>query len=132
MHLFIEKSVNNSFAHHNLTMFCDKEQYTNNNNNVNNNKKAKADVNGGCDRRQIICHQDVADGNFCDNNSDSSDSDFELNESDVTLVDDFYDESSPQNEAQKMFLEVVEVLRYEQEVKGKTEITMFVWGSKYT
>lgn len=56
---------------------------------------------------------DDVDGD--DENSDDSDADLMLESFDVTLVhDDTY--SSPKNDAERMFLEVVEVLRYEQEV----------------
>ena len=116
MHLFIEKSPNNSFPH-NLTMICDK--YTNNNNN---NKGIN-----GCDK---ICEdpnlaKNIRDinfkNNFGDDTLDDSDSEYEFNESDVTLVDDLYDDDSPKNEAQRMFFEVVEVLRFEQEVKNNVK-----------
>lgn len=59
-----------------------------------------------------MLYEDV-DGD--DENSDDSDADLMLDHFDVTLVDDdMY--SSPKNDAERMFLEVVEVLRFEQEV----------------
>ena len=55
------------------------------------------------------------DGDGDDENSEDSDADLMLDNFDVTLVeDDTY--SSPKNDAERMFLEVVEVLRFEQEV----------------
>lgn len=47
-----------------------------------------------------------------------SDSDLSYNECDMTLVDDDdITKCDPTNEAEMMFLQVVEMLRYEQEVK---------------
>jgi hypothetical protein len=49
-------------------------------------------------------------------NSDSE-SEFSYNECDVTLVDDLENEKhDPKNDAEKMFFQVMEVLRFEQEV----------------
>jgi hypothetical protein len=60
---------------------------------------------------------DEEDGNDDDDeSSDDSDADLMLDNFDVTLVDDDSYES-PKNDAERMFLEVVEVLRYEQEVR---------------
>lgn len=56
-------------------------------------------------------HDDVFDDEQCD--TDSSDS--MLDNFDVTLVDGG-NGYSPKNDAERMFFEVVEVLRYEQEV----------------
>lgn len=50
-----------------------------------------------------------------DDESDESDRDSMLNNFDVTLVDDS-DMFNPKNDAERMFFEVVEVLRFEQEV----------------
>lgn len=47
---------------------------------------------------------------------DDSDSDLSLNECDMTLVDDHDLVCDPKNEAEMMFYQVVEMLRYEQEV----------------
>lgn len=56
------------------------------------------------------------DGDGDDEISEDSDADLMLDHFDVTLVeDDTY--SSPKNDAERMFLEVVEVLRFEQEVR---------------
>lgn len=47
-----------------------------------------------------------------------SDSDLSYNECDMTLVDDDdITKCDPTNEAEMMFLQVVEMLRYEQEVR---------------
>lgn len=52
---------------------------------------------------------------FDDVSSDASDRDSMLDNFDVTLVNDS-DSYSPKNDAERMFFEVVEVLRFEQEV----------------
>lgn len=59
-------------------------------------------------------HVDV----ICDTeyDDDDSDSDFIMNNFDVTLVDND-DLFSPKNDAERMFFEVVEVLRFEQKVR---------------
>jgi len=53
--------------------------------------------------------------------SDDSDSDSMIGHLDVTLVDDA-DCFCPKNEAERMFYEVVEVLRYEQEVNERLKL----------
>lgn len=53
---------------------------------------------------------------FNDESSDESDCDSMLDNFDVTLVNDS-ECYSPKNDAERMFFEVVEVLRFEQEVK---------------
>lgn len=58
----------------------------------------------------------VGDVEFNDETCDESDCDSMLENFDVTLVNDT-DCFSPKNDAERMFYEVVEVLRYEQEVK---------------
>lgn len=57
---------------------------------------------------QSNCSEQVASADY--------DSDYSVNDCDVTLVDadDMYD---PKNEAERMFYEIMEVLRYEQEVR---------------
>lgn len=54
------------------------------------------------------CDDDVDDNN-CD-----SDADLSYSEGDVTFMDE--DASDATNEAEKMFFQIVEILRYEQEV----------------
>lgn len=49
-----------------------------------------------------------------DNNNSDSDADLSYSEGDVTLMDE--DASDATNEAEKMFFQIVEILRYEQEV----------------
>lgn len=51
-----------------------------------------------------------------DNENDDSDSDLSLNECDMTLVDDDDLCCAPKNDAEMMFFQVVEILRFEQEV----------------
>ena len=57
---------------------------------------------------QSNCSEQVA--------GDDDDSDYSVNDCDVTLMDadDIY---NPKNEAERMFYEIMEVLRYEQEVR---------------
>lgn len=55
------------------------------------------------------------DGDDENSESDDSDADLILNNFDVTLVDDGNYEN-PKNDAERMFFEVVELLRFEQEV----------------
>lgn len=81
----------------------------------------KASMNDKCHRHESsILYDDDDDGNEeedgdDENSDDDSDADLMLDNFDVTLVhDDNYE--SPKNDAERMFLEVVEVLRYEQEV----------------
>jgi hypothetical protein len=68
------------------------------------------------------CHRESTDksGNnsslYGDDENSDSDTDLMLDSFDVTLVDDESCES-PKNDAERMFFEVVEVLRYEQEVR---------------
>lgn len=58
--------------------------------------------------------------------SDDSDSDLSYNECDMTLVDDDdITKCDPTNEAEMMFLQVVEMLRYEQEVRLFKNISCF-------
>lgn len=60
----------------------------------------------------------VIDLNDNDNENDDndSDSDLSLNECDMTLVDDDDLCCAPKNDAEMMFFQVVEILRFEQEV----------------
>lgn len=52
-------------------------------------------------------------------NVSDTESEFSYNECDITLVDDIDTiKSDPKNEAEMMFLQVMEVLRYEQEVSS--------------
>jgi hypothetical protein len=74
--------------------------------------KCHRNMNDKCHNASLYVEDDDGD----DENSDDSDADLILDNFDVTLVDDdSYD--SPKNDAERMFLEVVEVLRYEQEVR---------------
>lgn len=49
-----------------------------------------------------------------DNNNSDSDADLSYSEGDVTFMDE--DASDATNDAEKMFFQIVEILRYEQEV----------------
>lgn len=62
------------------------------------------------------CQSSCVDDAEFDEESDESDRDSMLDNFDVTLVGDDADCYSPKNDAERMFFEVVEVLRYEQEV----------------
>lgn len=65
--------------------------------------------------------------------SDDSDSDLSYSECDVTLMDD--DSCDATNEAEKMFYQIVEILRYEEEVfchKSHTTCTILcIFAYKY-
>lgn len=79
-----------------------------------NDEKLFASIKSASEQCQNSSVDDIAfDDETCD---DDSDRDSMLDNFDVTLVDDA-DCYSPKNDAERMFYEVVEVLRYEQEVK---------------
>lgn len=80
-----------------------------------NDEKLFASIKSARDKCQNSSVDDIAfDDETCD---DESDRDSMLDNFDVTLVDET-DCLSPKNDAERMFFEVVEVLRFEQEVKN--------------
>lgn len=83
---------------------------------VNNNSSSTNS--GDYDRTNNINNVNNNDINNINTNSisDDSDSDLSLNECDVTFVDDDDINCTPKNEAEMMFYQVVEMLRFEQEV----------------
>lgn len=79
-----------------------------------NDEKLYASIKSASEQCQNSSVDDIAfDDETYDNDSDR---DSMLDNFDVTLVDDA-DCFTPKNDAERMFYEVVEVLRYEQEVK---------------
>lgn len=98
-----------------------------NNSNINNNNNVNGYINEKITKNSVNCvnsnnsNINMSDGYHTiddDNISDTdSDSDLYYNEGDVTLVDDDdINQSDPKNDAEKMFHQVMEVLRGEQEV----------------
>ena len=67
-------------------------------------------------RKSEKCQNSSVDEDTFDDDNCDSDRDSIMDNFDVTLVDDS-DCESPKNDAERMFFEVVEVLRFEQEVK---------------
>lgn len=78
-----------------------------------NDEKLFASIKSASEKCQNSSVDDIA---FDDETCDESDRDSMLDNFDVTFVDDA-DCYTPKNDAERMFFEVVEVLRYEQEVK---------------
>ena len=61
--------------------------------------------------------QDVEEEEEVEDNSEDSDADLILDNIDVTFFSDDDNYTTPKNDAERMFFEVVESLRYEQEVR---------------